>query len=315
MADLTPARGPGRTAGSGPGDADGVGGDRAQLILIGAFALALMFVALALVMNAAIYTENLATRSESAGTADAHAFQRATAAAARDAIVYANAVNDGGYTDLEANVSDAMATYYNVTRGQQVDGGQLVEVGVASTTRGTNITDDSGDFQGPSDDDWELASNVERTRKFRIRVDSFDTTASEEFRVVANHTETWYLNVSYDGSYEVGVNESGSYTACPSPGPPPFTIDVSAGTVDGNSCPALDLRTVDEAYDLEFENGSVASGRYSVVVDQVESWSSPDSDDPVADEALYAVRVELVYWTPELRYTTTLRVAPGERDG
>jgi hypothetical protein len=314
VADLSPV---GRSFGDGAATG---GRDRAQLILVGAFALAVMFVALALVMNAAIYTENLATRSESAGTADTQSFERATTTAAIEALEYANEVTasegTSGYAELEANVSDAMETYYNVTRQQQARRGQLVEVDIASTTQGTNIFDNENDFRGPSGgDDWRLASNVDDTRKFRIDVDSFDTTSDDEFRVVANYTETWYLNVSHDATYEVGINDSGSYTACPTPGAPPFTIDVSAGTVGGTHCPALDLHEVPGPYHLEFENGSVAGGEYSVFVDEVESWSSPDSDDPVANEALYDMEVDLTYWTPELRYRTTIRVAPGETSG
>ena len=45
------------------GDRTTGGADRAQLILVGALALAVTLVGIALVLNSAIFAENLATRS------------------------------------------------------------------------------------------------------------------------------------------------------------------------------------------------------------------------------------------------------------
>ncbi|WP_123533061.1 DUF7261 family protein [Halosimplex salinum] len=315
MADLRPfghgdARGDRRAGGPGRSD-------RAQIILVGAFALAVVFVALALVMNAAIYTENLATRSETAGTADAHAFQRATSTTAEDAFRYAHEVNDSDHAGLEKNVTQAMTAYYNVTRTQQATNGRLTDVTVSSTTRGTNISDDSGDFQSEfDDDDWTLANGVSDTRRFRVDVDNWNGPVDEEFRVVAGDVTNWYLNVSYDGTdYEIGVNDSGVYDTCATTGTAAISIDFSDGTVNGSPCSALDLHEVSGSYDLQFENGSVASGEYSVIVDAEESYGSADSDDPTTEDVLYSMEVDLAYWTPELRYESTIRVAPGEYDG
>lgn len=311
MADLSPhSRGGVNTLGE-----ETTGRDRAQIILVGAFALAVVFVTLALVMNAAIYTQNLATRSETAGTADAHAFQRATETAAEKSFHYANTVNDSAYTDLEANVTDAMQTYDNVSRVQAARNGHLAEVSRPDTTDGTNITDDTGDLQSATDsDDWTLATGVDRTRRFRVDIDTWNGngTVDEEFRVVADDVETWYLNVSYDGSeYEIGVNDSGSYTTCATTTTPSISVDFATGTVNGDPCSAMDLEDVSGSYTLQFENGSVASGQYRVIVDV----PRVDANGPSREEVLYDMTVDMTYWTPELRYQTTIRVAPGETGG
>ena len=301
--------------GPGSGGADGASrSDRAQLILVGAFALAVVFIALALVMNAAIYTENLATRSESAATADAHAFHRATTTVSEDAFQYAHEVNDSDHQGLERNVTQALEAYYNVTRTQQATGGQLAEATVAGTTEGTNITDETGDFQHPTptaDGNWTLATGVTSTRKFQMHIDTLTLPPDKEFRVVAGDLSKWYLNVSYDGTeYEIGVNDSTTYTQCHTTTLEDISIDFSAGTVNGNQCAALDLHEVTGSYNLEFDNPEEVEGEYRVIVDGTPTITS--SADPETDPALYSMKVDLIYWTPELRYESTIRVAPGE---
>ncbi|WP_135364426.1 DUF7261 family protein [Halosimplex halophilum] len=318
MADLSPAgrAGGARSAGAGAGGRSGR--DRAQLILVGAFALAVIFVALALVMNAAIYTENLATRSESAGTADAHAFERATTTAAERAFRYAHEVNasdSSGHAALERNVTQAMHAYHNVTRTQQAAGGQLVDVTVASTPAGANITETDTVFESPDggNPDWTVASDVTGTRSFRLDVEDWNGGPDDELWVVAGDANDWYLNVSNDGGqWEVGVNESATYTACTTTGASDVEIDFSEGTVNGDECAALTLGDVGGPYDLKIRNGSVADGDYTVVVD-----GNPGSALTTTeyDEVLYAMTVDLTYRTPELQYRTTIRVAPGETDG
>ncbi|MEF8907354.1 MAG: hypothetical protein V5A13_05805, partial [Haloarculaceae archaeon] len=65
MAGLTPPGGHGPSSGTDPDR------DRGQIILVTAFALAVAFVALSVVINGAIFTQNLATRGDTAGGGDA----------------------------------------------------------------------------------------------------------------------------------------------------------------------------------------------------------------------------------------------------
>ncbi|MFC7138955.1 hypothetical protein ACFQMA_03770 [Halosimplex aquaticum] len=288
--------------------------DRGQIILVGAFALAVVFIALALVMNAAIYTENLATRSESAETSNAHAFHRATETAATDAFRYAHSHHSGDHDALNQSVTDAMETYHNATRRQQAAHAQLTNVSVA-TTPGINVTNDPSDLGNGGTGDWTLVDGVSNTRKFRVGVQSWSGTDSDELWVVAGDHETWYLNVSYNtttSAYEVGVNDSGSYQSCTNTATLPLTVDVSSGTVGGTSCPALDLGSVSGSYDLKIRNGSVADGKYTMVVDGTPTGELSSSE---YENVLYSMSVDLVYWSSDVRYRSTIRVAPGESDG
>ncbi|WP_459192374.1 DUF7261 family protein [Halosimplex sp. J119] len=303
MADLRPAVG-------------GPGGDRGQIILVGAFALAVAFVALALVMNAAIYTENLATRSESAETANANAFHRATGTMATESFRYAHAAHSGDHDALNRSVRDAVEVYHNVTRHQQAANGQLTNVSVAETNPGINVTDDPTDLTSSGGNvDWTVATDVSNARKFRLEVEDWYGSDDDELWVVAGGADTWYLNVSYDsatGNYAVGVVESGSYESCTTTASDPFTIDFSKGTVGGADCTALDTGTFPDTYDLGIRNGSVADGEYTMIVDGDPSTALGSGQ---YENVLYSMDVDLVYWSSDVRYRSTIRVAPGESNG
>ena len=64
-------------------DVDVSGYDRGQMLLVGAFALSLVFVALALLLNSAVYAENLATRSSGDDTQEASEFSKEVRLTAR----------------------------------------------------------------------------------------------------------------------------------------------------------------------------------------------------------------------------------------
>jgi len=300
-------------------------GERAQLILIGGFALAVTLIALALVMNAAIYTENLATRSEAVGPSNAYAYQRATTNAATEAFHYAHDVNNGTYAELDDNVTDAMEEYNRITSRQEVTTGRVVNVSV-STTEGTNITStDSSDYTDASgNQDWIMASGVTGVRNFTMTVDDSggDLVApgagTDEFRLVARGaSERWYLNVTEDpssGQTIVGVNASGDYDTCTT-SLTTFEIDVSAGQVAGTSCDALNFSETPDSYTLRFQNATNVAGSYSLVVNvSATGLSGYSGGPPKAQPALYSMTVEVVYETSDMRYRTDVRIAPGEED-
>jgi hypothetical protein len=296
--------------------------DRGQIILIAGFVLAVALVALALVMNAAIYTENLATRSESVDTSDAHAYQRATEQAAREAFHYAHEVNNGTYAELDANVTDAMEDYDNQTARQAARDGRIVYVS-ADTTEGTNISGgDGGDFNNTNDfDQWTLADDVSRTRQFTIEVSDATALAEPdgaEFRVVADGgVDEWVLNMTHDttsGDVTVGINDSGSYDSCTfTPSGGVFWVNITEQTIDDGSCDSLDWGDKPDTYDLEYENASKVQGTYSLIVDADVDDSSYGSN-PRERDHLYSMTVDVVYETDELAYEADIRIAPGERD-
>jgi hypothetical protein len=304
--------------------ATGGAGDRAQLILITGFVIAVTLVALALVMNSAIYTENLATRSQSSGANDAMAYQRAIENSAHDAFEYANVVNDSGHRGLNRNVSDALADVDTFSAQLEAPRGHVPNVSVANTTNGTEVTTLDRNFTDALvNHNWTLADDVSGVREFVIVVDDqsdLNVSGEKEFRVVANDSSSrWMMNVSRDGGGTtiVGVNASGTYRTCTTASPS-VTVDVTGGTVNGTPCEALQFADgVSSAYELRFRNASAIYGDYSLVVDQNvtgEGQFGTTSEQPFSEDTLYSMTVDVGYWTPALEYRSTVRVAPGEPD-
>ena len=296
----------------------GRGRDRAQLILITGFIIAAVLVALAVVMNAAIYTENLATRSESSGATDAATYQRSVEQGAREAFDYAHDVSGASdYPGLEDSVEAALADFDAITMRQQVKYGHIANVTVYETTRGTR-TSKSGDFtDSDGDDDWVVATSVDEFRDFRMELDRSElaTEPDDEFRVVVDFAGggRWYMNATDSASGAViGVNASGTYETCTT-NAPVFTVDVTAGTVDGEDCPPLDVTDVVDSgtdFTMRFENASRAVGDYSLVVEQdAGSMTAPNEE-----KVLYKTVLELVFRTGELDYRSRVEVAPGDAD-
>ena len=301
--------------------------ERAQLILVAGFVIAVVLIALALVMNSAIYTENLATRSDSSGATDAVVYQRAVESAALEAFEYAHAVDGGDHASLEANVTDAMAGLDAVSAQQEARRGHVPNVSVAGTVHGTAIIDESDDFASEADDaNWTVAGGISAVRAFNVFVDGrsdLRERGDDEFRIVANDTanaDRWHLNVTKNTSTNeivVGVAAGGSFETCRHNDDTAW-VNVTAGTVAGEPCDALTFAEgVSGSYDLEYRNGTAVRGHYSMVVDNPvgASYASPDAGDPRAEAALYRMTVDLVYRTADLDYRAKIRIEPGDHDG
>jgi len=300
---------------------------RAQLILVTGFVIAVVLIALALVMNSAIYTENLATRSDSSGATEAAAYQRAVESAALDAFEYAHVVNDSGYVGLNRNVTDAIAGIDAISTRQEATHGHVPNLSVAATVNGTAISDDAGVFDSQSNaDNWTVATDISGVRAFTIHVDDrtdLNQSGNREFRVVADPVsggDRWTMNVTRNATTNevvVGVNATGSYDECRRSSLKPW-INVTAGTVGSEPCDAMTFAEgVTGPYTLRIRNGSGIEGSYSLVVNDNVSvlYGTAGFGDPSDEPALYNMTVNMVYRTAELDYRTEIEIAPGDHDG
>lgn len=145
--------------------------NRAQMIVIGALALAVTLVALGLVLNLAIFTENLTTRDVNQEAADTAEHQETSVQSVARAMRYVN-LNDKGSLDSGLNremrrLNERHARY---AAGQ----GSITNVSLVSTERGTRIrqVDETRKFTNESGvSDWTVATDVERTNRFFQRID------------------------------------------------------------------------------------------------------------------------------------------------
>lgn len=302
--------------------------DRGQIILIAAFAIAVTFVSLALVVNSAIFTENLASRGETAGSDDALVVRHEVDQSVGGAIAYANTYNTSSDATLEANVTDSVATIGGSLANQQAATGKIVAVdGPTAFEHGTRIRDNASggsDFRNASggatiQQDWRVASDVDGLRALRMnissasgfQVDLSETAGSDNWRVVVTQSA---------GEFVVTVHEPGAPAAdCTTTGSPDYvTIDVTRGLVAGEPCPPLQFASgIDGQYDVLYNDSDDVIGNYTMVVDGTPASANLDSStsaspDPYETDALYSANVTYRYDGPAIVYNTTVRVAPGE---
>lgn len=322
---------------------------RGQVLLVTGFALAVTFVGLALVFNSVIYTENLATRSESTTTTDpiSHA---ASLQSGSERLVTAvnelNASNTSRYAQVEQNFTWAFENMTDIMMNHQLGDGQVVadEFSFPNRYRATVLhqVDDERNFSNANrEPDWTLVSGAEGARSLRIFVSSESQLegndnvglvepGGEPFNMtVRGNGDTWRLNVSDDprglltsGDTLVGVKTAdGDHVTCGAPNPP-FWINVSAGTVDGTECAGLDfaegLAPIEE---IEFNNASNVNGSYrllvnrsnnSVGIDQSNYGQLPDK--PSTEPGIWGVDLTVDYESDVLRYVREIRAVPGEKD-
>lgn len=339
MADVSPPRRRRRENGDAPDE------DRAQIILITGLTLAVLFVAVVLLLNTVIYTENLATRGTDAGGAEAIEFRDGVTEDLAG-ILHREHRNRSSPAGVGDDFNASAAAYANATADLRVRDGVIADVRAVANESGHFVAQeelDDGSYREMTDAkgtaNWTVASDVERTRNYRLTVNSTSLSdeADDAFTIVAdgadedwsvtlsngsaNATDVWVRNATTDGSTTVSHE-----------GVENITIDLTAGTIDGQRLPgpvwAGGVQGDDEpydAYDIRHENGTEARGAYHLVVDEMDDPAAdPDepyggtpsnrSSRPYVAEAVYSVDVELRHRTPELTYGDVIRLAPGERD-
>ncbi|QCJ47857.1 hypothetical protein [Haloprofundus sp. MHR1] len=307
---------------------------RAQLFLVGALSLAVVFVALSLILNSAIYTENLASRSTDAADASAALDTRADVeTGVAGLIAYENRNRE---SFVEAEVETAVEGGVDELNSQigdfSVRNGRVVQVSYVSLNSGTaaeqsaNEQSEVEQFVSAEDSttDWTVASGHESFRAFeqRVKIGSLALSEDDAFATefTADDGETYQvrlLRVNDDDlrvkvvrlTSEGEIEESNHCALYDDASADEYvTVDLTSATVGGEPCPALEFFEDSVAYDVAYVNGDQVSGTYRLVVD----GSADVSEVPESKEVIYAVTVDFAYSSSELDYETTIRVAPGE---
>ncbi len=342
MAHLTPLQ-----AADGGGRDDGDGGDRGQLLLVAVLVLAASFIVLALVINSAIFTENLATRADIAGSEEALEYRAEVIDGVGTVIADANEDPDiETASELRDYVQNETRQVSSLAGLEQALRGGVTDFEVQDETVGDRIAQDNGTRNLTANDsspDWTPAENVNRTRNLAFeftRIDTGGLAIPAPFRVVLDDgSGTWEVSF-FDGSLGGIVSDEtaivverpdGTSATCVRDGPNAtrnLTVDVMAGTANGEPCHALrrlsdgtQMRfgtNIGTPYDISFENGDNADGRYSMVIEggapasSGELASEQNPDYPYATPGIYDVTLSYTYQTHAVTYETDVRVAPGE---
>ncbi|MFT4882057.1 MAG: hypothetical protein ACI9HI_002077 [Salinirussus sp.] len=314
MAGLSPPDGPGTDSERPPEE------DRAQVILVAAFSLAVAFVALSVVINGAIFTQNLATRGDTAGGGDALQQRQQAEQMVVDLLEHTNANYSDDRSMIETEFTAAVGDLSNSSASQQSITGRAVDYAFADASDGVYIYNRTDAFTNESGTtDWTVASNVSDVRGFNIRIpDASDLSSSPTGAFTLNLStgaDTWEMRV-YEDSGDVAVETTdgnGNTGVCSAP--EPADINVTAGLVGGNPCEPLDFgENLTGSYDIVYNNGGQAEGDYSLVINETTNTDVGDVPNDNEDDILYSATVEYTYRTANLVYETDIRVAPGEPD-
>lgn len=322
-------------------------GDRAQMLLVGAFGVAVMLVVLALVLNTAIYTENIATRGgDIIGGKDALQYRSAVEAGTGGTITYVNYHNNTSASNVRAEANASMAAWSNLSGQVEGLGGQVTDVTVVDATTGTRVYQNAErNFTNATEDgtyrvNWTLVRDAPALRNFTMTVDnttlgSLGTLGPEEVFLVSVSGTSGERRVKIyrqaDGTFTVAVLDGAgsSLGTCERSTGATANVSITGATVEGERCKPLEFfGALSGPYDVTYNNTKgggtdTISGTYSMVVSRAngdpavaENFGSMSGYDvPDLEPAVYAVTVRVVYRTPRLLYRTTFRVAPGEPDG
>lgn len=305
------------------------GRGRGQILLVAALALGVTFVALALILNSAIFTENLASRGQTTGGEDVVEYRDDLRRGVGTVVTAENenATDSDSHSDVRNRVRRAIGDVNGVVTRHRARIGVTTNVSWTSGTDGTRIfqSNETRNFTNVDGDaTWTAVESVDATRAFELNVSrsvlsSSCTLLTDCFNVsVTDGSSYWNVSMKETASgVEVNIEGGGS---CGPIDEDFVTVDLTAGTVNGTNCPDLSWgdAPTSSGYDIVFNNGDETAGTYSLVVrDTTVSATDYDSGagDPSITDALYAVTVAVDYESPDVTVDTTLRVAPGEPDG
>jgi hypothetical protein len=300
--------------------------DRGQLLLVAALGLAVAFVVLALVLNAVVFTENLATQNHGR-TDDAVGFQNAVEDGVGGLLVGVNDQNNTDYAELSTALHAGVDRWSSNASLLSASDGRVTETTVASVENGTQVVQaERRTFTNETGvGNWTLATGVEETRRFRMVVSQNDST--NPFRVrVSNGTDTWTVRVVEAGSdTNVSVYRDGNRVESWVRSTSTVELDLTQGTINGTAVANWTFAEgVSRPYNISYENGDTATGTYGFVVDKprpdlladlpADHYSSRASGDyPTTVPAIYSAKVSVSVLRSSLTYETLLEVEPESR--
>lgn len=314
--------------------------ERGQLILTTAVVIATLILVMAVVLNSVIYTENFATRGDSMPDArDASQFKSAAVMELERSLWETN-VEGGSYAELRGAFEADVSTWGDLTARQAAVYDRSVSLDLVAVTNGTQLAQTNASRTLTNDSgaaNWELVEGTVGLRAFNLTLDESslavpsNESSGDELRsegvfgvdIADSSGATWTVFVyadeegvtlrveAPDGDLEPGC------TATPE-GDGWVTVGLSAGTINGTACPALDFfDELSTPVDVRFARAEAAAGTWRLIV--TPPVSVVDDDDfgaePTATPALYDARVELRYETTSVEYWTTHTVVPEVDDG
>lgn len=309
--------------------------ERGQLILVTGLLVAVAIVGLVLLLNTAIYTENLASRGADQSGREVVEYRATVVDGVGGLIDVENDQEHGDWDSVNDSVKLGIDQIDNRTARSYATGGTIVRIDQSASSlalhKGRLIrqTNSSREFTNKSGTgtDWTLATGVEDTRDVRmtvkrsslVRTNASDAVAEGAFTVRAGGT-AWRAMIYQNGSTDdisVAVHDGVAADQVCSLDAPTATVDLTRGTINGSDCPGLVFaEDVPPGYDIEYRDGGNATGTYDLTVNTTTTGALNDGrtnpTSPFWVPAVYSAMFDIHFQTPRLTYRTTVRVAPGE---
>lgn len=318
MADLT-----------GGGD----GRDRGQLLLVTGFAIAVAIVVLVLLLNTAIYAENLATRDVDTGADDALAYRDAVGDGLWPVVAFENEREHASRSTVRGNVTDRIDQFIMLAGQRHLEGGASANLTDRTLHDGTLLRQNESRHVNDSSGarNWTMATDAGDVRAFEMNATgglrSTGSPGDEAFNVTVTGSsgDEWSVYVyEHLGDAEVAV-KNGSETSpeldvcsglLPSNDPP--RVNLTAGAINGGDCEKLVFaKDVDPPYEISVTYGDRVDATYNATVNTTQTFgfngpgpASPPYEVPV----VYSLSTDVVYRTADLEYRVRVRIAP-EADG
>lgn len=127
-----------------------------QIIVIAALLIAVLFVGLALVLNSAIYAENMATRGDTS-TAEAMSTESVTEEHLGHTVAYANEGKLDSYSDRRVSIRENVSSWNGIIGAREAKSGRSYTTTVSTMKNGSRISQDSPRQFKPEDEDLDEA--------------------------------------------------------------------------------------------------------------------------------------------------------------
>lgn len=317
------------------------GTDRGQVLLVTTFGIAVLFVVLALVLNASAYSQAMAADHGDDGR-DAITVSDAAVAGASGTLEYVNRYNDTDYAALQTEFEEGVADWSASADRYAARGGNRATITVTDTTNGTRIVQANASramTNANGADNWTLASGVSGPKAARLNVSesalvapASDANASELLDakvfhvVITDGSDEWRLFIYRKGG-DVLVRAEDTSGTLQTPcsvtvGSNGYAVvDLSNGSVEGTACEQLTaFDDVGSSSTVSYRWGSNAGGTYTMTVDRTRGtvedsdYNTEGSGKPYVTEQIYSASVRITYATPRLEYVTETTVTGGEKD-
>jgi len=270
--------------------------DRGQLVLIAGLALAISLVAIALVLNSAIYTHNLASRYDSPGDGVVRSNHDIRESAGANVRYVNEEYADGGYSTVLTNYEDGIPDIEAAVAEDAAIHGRLLRVTHVSNSdvEGVRIVDDEdggSDFTSRTGAaDWTVVKDAQ-VRAFTVRADAATTSPFQVGTVESGLVSSGAFTVGFDddsdgndewqvaiyenddtGDDDISVtveNPDGSVQTCTSASSE-VELSLSTGRIGSEACSGLlFVEELSKPYDINFSNAGAIDGSYRLVADGV----------------------------------------------